>query len=105
MRHAENAIQKLRLANVRNAAVNQSAGVQQFHGFHSRRALVEKSAERVGSQFPNLPGSQDKSEVAKCKKGGKLEEGLGRFRLIRAGDHEGNEEGCEDPQDRAKSSA
>src|SRR6266478_6122313 len=102
LRHAENSFHELRVAYIRDAPVDQYAGVQKLHAFRRCRFLLEQIIQRVHIQLlaPSCP--QHQSEVTESKQRGKLEERLAGFRLIRAGDQQSHEQGGKDAQHRAK---
>ncbi len=99
-------------ANVGDAAINQDAGVQEFHldrGLRSRgrnrRGNANGLRQRDVRKVLAFARADGQAEIAKRKRGGEFEEGLGGFRFGGAGNYEGNQEGGEQADDETNRAA
>src|ERR1700757_215569 len=90
--NSECAIKEMGLADVCDPAINQGAGVQQFHTLHVRKGNFHREWKRELPEIISLGRADDQAEVAERKERGEFEERPGGFRLSGAGNHEGKQE-------------
>src|SRR6266403_1144281 len=71
LRHSKYSFQKLCFTNIRDAAVDQYAGVQKLHGFGGSGLLSEEPVQSINMHFPAPPRAKYEPEIAKseqCRK-------------------------------------
>src|ERR1700739_2319537 len=98
-RDSERAVEEMSFANIGDAAVDQSAGVQKLQCLRARSGNFHRAWQGNMAQIAPFERANHHAEIAESEQRSKFEEGLGRFRLSGAGNHEGHEEGSEQTED------
>jgi hypothetical protein len=99
LRHTQYPIQKVRFANVRDAAIDQNTGVEKLHGLERGGLRVCDSSYRGNLQLATSLPTKHQPQISQCKQGGIFEERLCGFWHIRSGNNERYEKGRKHSQD------
>jgi hypothetical protein len=98
--NTERAIEEMGFADVRDAAVDEDAGVEKFQGRQIAGGWNRDSMWQ-GHLTKDMPlaRAHDQAEIAESKECGEFEKGLGGFRLGGVRNDHGNKEGSEQTED------